>query len=106
MARRPKLLVCSVEFLADSQVGGVDDPICQLFNFSQVRNVILKNRLSPAGTRPIVCIDEAQVLLFRCWNVVLTNNNKVLDPDLGWSDFRSDYGPANWRWLAAATRAR
>ena len=61
MARRPKLLVCSVEFLADSQVGGVDDPICQLFNFSQVRNVILKNRLAPAGTRPIVCIDEAQV---------------------------------------------
>ena len=33
MARRPKLLVCSVEFLADSQVGGVDDPICQLFIF-------------------------------------------------------------------------
>ena len=33
MASRPKLLVCSVEFLADSQVGGVDDPICQLFIF-------------------------------------------------------------------------
>ena len=63
MSSRPKLLVCSVEFLADSQVGGVHDPICQLFNFSQVRKVIMKNRLSPAGTRPIVCIDEAQVLL-------------------------------------------
>ena len=24
--------------------------------------MILKNRLAPAGTRPIVCIDEAQVL--------------------------------------------
>ena len=33
MSSRPKLLVCSVEFLADSQVGGVDDPICQLFIF-------------------------------------------------------------------------
>mgnify|MGYP007045245250 CR=1 FL=1 len=40
MSSQPKLLVCSVEFLADSQVGGVDDPICQLFNFSQVRNVL------------------------------------------------------------------
>ena len=63
MSSRPKLLVCSVEFLADSQVGGVHDPICQLFNSFQVRKVIMKNRLSPAGTRPIVCIDEAQVLL-------------------------------------------
>ena len=36
-------------------------PICQFFKFSQVRNVILKVRLSPAGTRPIVCVDEAQV---------------------------------------------
>ena len=33
MTRRPKLLVCSVEFLADSQVGGVDYPICQLSFF-------------------------------------------------------------------------
>ena len=32
MATRPKLLVCSVEYLADSQVD-VDHPICQLFNF-------------------------------------------------------------------------
>ena len=33
MTRRPKLLVCSVEFLADSQVGDVDYPICQLSFF-------------------------------------------------------------------------
>ena len=33
MTRRPKLLVCSVEFLADSQVGSVDYPICQLSFF-------------------------------------------------------------------------
>ena len=73
MSSRPKLLVCSVEFLADLQVGGVHDPICQLFNFSMVRKVILKNRLSPAGTCPIVCIDEAQVLLLlQCWHVFLT----------------------------------
>ena len=42
------------------------------FHFSQVRNVILKNRLAPAGTRPIVCIDEAQVLNICCWDWVLT----------------------------------
>ena len=36
-------------------------PICQFIKFSQVRNVILKVRLAPAGTRPIVCVDEAQV---------------------------------------------
>ena len=57
MASRPRLLVCSVEFLADPEV----IPICQFFKFSQMRNVILKVRLSPAGTRPIVCVDEAQV---------------------------------------------
>ena len=34
------------------------------------------------------------------------DQSKVLDPQLGWSDFRSDYGSASWRWLAAATRAR
>ena len=78
MARRPKLLVCSVEYLADSQVG-VDDPIWyQLFNFTKVRNAILKTRLAPAGTHPIVCIDEAQVsclFVFQCWDGVLTNQS-------------------------------
>ena len=32
MASRPKLLVCLVEYLANSQVD-VDHPICQFFNF-------------------------------------------------------------------------
>ena len=61
MSSRPKLLVCSVEFLADLHVGGVHDPICQLFNFSMVRKVILKNRLSPAGTRPIALWEHFRV---------------------------------------------
>ena len=57
--------------------------------------MILKNRLSPAGTRPIVCIDEAQVSCYYYFNVVMGSqpiNHKVLDPNLGWSDFRSNYG--------------
>ena len=60
MAGRPKLLVCSVEFLADPEVDR-DDPNLSVCQISQVRNVILKVRLSPAGTRPIVCVGEAQV---------------------------------------------
>ena len=34
------------------------------------------------------------------------NDQKVLDPELGWSQFRSEYGSSSWRWIAAATRAR
>ena len=70
MASRPKLLVCSVEYLADPKVD-VDHPICQFLNFSQVRNVILNTRFSPAGTRPIVCVDEAQVSCYYYFNVVI-----------------------------------
>ena len=58
MSSRPKLLVCSVEFLADSQVGGVHDPICQLFNFSQVRKVIMKNRLSQLELAPLSALTK------------------------------------------------
>jgi len=48
MSSRPKLLICNVEYLADSQV----------------RQTLMKSRLSPPGQRPIVCIDEAQVRVF------------------------------------------
>jgi len=50
----------------------------------------LDHPLSPHGTRPVMCIDEAQ----------------VLDPTLGWGTFRQDYGSATWAWLSAATGAR
>ena len=60
MASRPKLLVCSVEFLADPEVDR-DGPNLSVYEIFLGAERHLKVRLSPAGTRPIVCVDEAQV---------------------------------------------
>jgi len=50
----------------------------------------LDNTLAPPGRRPIVVIDEAQ----------------VLDPDFGWAGFREHYSSSTWQWMTAATKAR
>jgi len=42
---RPQVLICSVEFLSSRKV----------------KDVIYSCRLAPAGLRPLICIDEAQV---------------------------------------------
>ena len=65
MSSRPKLLICNVEYLADSQVLYALLWYMQLLNsHEQVRKTLMKSRLSPPGQRPIVCIDEAQVRVF------------------------------------------
>jgi len=74
MKQSPRIVIANVEFLANSEV----------------QRVLLASRLSPRGVRPIVCIDEAQ----------------VLDPHLGWGTFRKDYQKNAWAWLTAATRCR
>ena len=69
-----------------------------------MKNVLLDHPLSPDGTRPVMCIDEAQVMILDiCGEVCMM---QVLDPTLGWGTFRQDYGSATWAWLSAATGAR
>ena len=43
-------------------------------------------QLTPLGWKPVVAIDECQ----------------VLDEVFGWGGFRSSYGNATWTWLIAA----
>ena len=71
----------------------------------QVKDVLLDHPLSPHGTLPVMCIDEAQVATLSniCGEVSML---QVLDPALGWATFRQDYGSATWAWLSAATGAR
>ena len=62
LAQRPQLLVCSVEFLQNTDVGLFPfNPIGTQGFFLQVRDAIASSRLAPRGRRPVVCIDEAQV---------------------------------------------
>ena len=69
-----------------------------------MKNVLLDHPLSPDGTRPVMCIDEAQVMILDiCGEVCMM---QVLDPTLGWGTFRQDYGSTTWAWLSAATGAR
>ena len=70
-----------------------------------MQDVLLDHPLSPHGTRPVMCIDEAQVVILNsiCGDVFML---QVLDPTLGWGTFRQDYGSATWAWLSAATGAR
>ena len=62
MAQRPQLLVCSVEFLQNTDVCLFSfDQIGIQGYYVQVRDAIASSRLAPRGRRPVVCIDEAQV---------------------------------------------
>ena len=111
----------SVEFLASNEVKcrchppmNCTVPKWVKFNFVKVRDTLLNCGLSPAGRRPLVCIDECQVnldslinpppskikmSLQRCDDDVQL---KVLDELFGWTGFRESYGNSTWRWLVAA----
>ena len=52
----------------------------------QVRDVLMNSQLTPQGWKPVVAIDECQ----------------VLDSVFGWGGFRSSYGNETWAWLIAA----
>lgn len=60
---RPKVLICSVEFLSSRKVTKSYYILERLSNstISQVKDVIYSCRLAPDGLRPLICIDEAQV---------------------------------------------
>ena len=51
----------------------------------QVRDVLMNCQLTPHGWKPVVAIDECQ----------------VLDEVFGWGGFRSSYGNETWAWLIA-----
>lgn len=51
----------SAEFLAAQEVKFWMHPEFSMAPFCKVRDTILNCGLSPAGRRPVVCIDEAQV---------------------------------------------
>merc|ERR1719500_2546261 len=74
LQKQPQLVICSVEFLASREV----------------KDILLDCNLSSPETRPIICIDECQ----------------VLDEDYGWCGFREAYNSSTWRWLAAAFNPR
>ena len=61
--RAPRLMICSVEFVANEEVLSFSN--CGTLFIKkydiQVRSVLLDNRLVPLGRRPVVAIDEAQV---------------------------------------------
>ena len=107
MASRPRLLVCSVEFLADPEVDR-DYPNLSVFQIFPGAERYFEGSAFPCwNASNCLCGRSTSIpLLIQYFGGVLTNKHKVLDPNLGWSDFRSDYGSASWRWLAAATRAR
>ena len=103
-------MIMSVEFLASNEVKcrchppmNCTVPKWVKFNFVKVRDTLLNCGLSPAGRRPLVCIDECQVKikmsLQRCDDDVQL---KVLDELFGWTGFRESYGNSTWRWLVAA----
>ena len=62
--RAPRLMICSVEFVANEEVLSFSSKIIEHSSKKydlQVRSVLLDNRLAPLGRRPVVAIDEAQV---------------------------------------------
>lgn len=68
LKKRPRLLICSPEFLGSSEVQQFTKYL-QFANtgwndqsdLPQIRDILLECKLAPAGLRPIVCIDECQV---------------------------------------------
>ena len=58
---RPRVVIMSAEFLAAQEVKFWMHPEFSMAPFCKVRDTILNCGLSPAGRRPVVCIDEAQV---------------------------------------------
>jgi len=70
LRKRPQILVVSAEFLASIEV----------------RDVLLNVGLASDDQRPVVCIDECQ----------------VLDSIYGWTGFRESYSNSTWIWLVAA----
>ena len=63
--RAPRLMICSVEFVANEEVQSFSSKIVEHSSSKkcdiQVRSVLLDNRLAPLERRPVVAIDEAQV---------------------------------------------
>jgi len=74
LLKRPHILICSAEFLSSEET----------------RNLLLDCRLCSPGRRPVICIDECQ----------------VLDHLFGWTGFRESYGRNTWNWLVAAFKPR
>jgi len=70
LVNHPTVLLASPEFLASTEV----------------RDVLMNCQLTPHGCKPVVAIDECQ----------------VLDEVFGWGGFRSSYGNETWTWLTAA----
>ena len=119
------MLICSVEYLADSQVGlqwKTWSEITRLMDFRwgglswKVDWHLLESAQLFLWTRhrcpfffgpndPNMVIND-NILLQLAFIEPWQNDQKVLDPELGWSQFRSEYGSSSWRWIAAATRAR
>ena len=62
---RPRVVIMSAEFLAAQEVKFWMHPEFSMAPFCKVRDTILNCGLSPAGRRPVVCIDEAQVFFFQ-----------------------------------------
>ena len=65
LLQRPAILIMSVEFLASNEVKcrchppmNCTVPKWVKFNFVKVRDTLLNCGLSPAGRRPLVCIDR------------------------------------------------
>ena len=83
-------------------------PICQFFQIFPGAERYFEGSAFPCwNASNCLCGQSTSIpLLIQYFGGVLTNKHKVLDPYLGWSDFRNDYGSARWQWLAAATRAR
>ena len=80
--RRPRLMICSVEFVASEEVRLLTSLTAKWSYFSysysisilwhQVRSVLLDNPLAPPGRRPIVAIDEAQVWTdYYLWSMII-----------------------------------
>lgn len=62
LKKGPRLLICSPEFLGNSEVCDINMNLLKTStDLPQIRDILLECRLTPVGTRPIVCIDECQV---------------------------------------------
>ena len=75
MFKLPRILICSPEFLASNEVDNFSSHITTLFSakttilvLPQVRKVMHDCQLAPAGGRPVLFIDECQVMtLLKHW---------------------------------------
>ena len=107
--RAPRLMICSVEFVANEEV----------LSFSNCGTLFIKKiwytgaqcsvgqPSCPPWEKASCCHRWSSSVylkisgtVMKCWHC------QVLDPDHGWSNFREHYASSTWQWLTAATKAR